>query len=94
MSEESRFGREQIESEYLFKQIAKAGVRVFFSRGSRAHLGQRTPVDAIPLFQTLDGLGIEDPHEDRGATALHDLPAVLQRPALTETARTMLAVVC
>jgi site-specific DNA recombinase len=30
MSEESRFGREQIETAYLFKQITEAGVRVFF----------------------------------------------------------------
>jgi DNA invertase Pin-like site-specific DNA recombinase len=30
MSEESRFGREQIETAYLFKQITDAGVRVFF----------------------------------------------------------------
>lgn len=29
MSEESRFGREQIETAYLFKQITDAGVRVF-----------------------------------------------------------------
>jgi hypothetical protein len=30
MSEESRFGREQIETAYALKQIMDAGVRVFF----------------------------------------------------------------
>jgi DNA invertase Pin-like site-specific DNA recombinase len=38
MSEESRLGREQIETAYALKQIMDAGVRVFFlSRRPRTH---------------------------------------------------------
>ena len=35
MSEESRLGRDRVETEYRLKQIADAGVRVFYYLGDR-----------------------------------------------------------
>lgn len=37
MSEESRLGREAIETAYALKQLVQAGVRVLLPRGSRTH---------------------------------------------------------
>jgi DNA invertase Pin-like site-specific DNA recombinase len=42
MSEESRLGREQIETAYVIKQILDAGVRIFYYLDDR----ERTPDSA------------------------------------------------
>ena len=41
MSEESRLGREQIETAYALKQIITAGVRVFYYLENRSGRGER-----------------------------------------------------
>src|SRR5919112_6848070 len=51
MSEESRLGREQIETAYALKQIMDAGVRVFFYLEDRERTLD-TPLDKVMLSLT------------------------------------------
>jgi hypothetical protein len=54
MSEESRLGREQIETAYALKQITGAGVRVFFYLEDRERTLE-TAMDKVMLSLTLGG---------------------------------------
>ena len=60
MSEESRLGREAIETAYALKQLVQAGVRVFFYLEDRERTLD-TPTDKIMLSLTTfaDELGRE-----------------------------------
>ena len=51
MSEESRLGRESIETAYALKQLVQAGVRVFFYRSSFVSLARYTsPMPPSPIL--------------------------------------------
>ena len=79
-----------VSSSSISSSRSRKPASAFFSRGSRAHLGQRTPVRP-PRFQTLDGLGTRPRTRIEGPTApLHTTSRHLQHQALTRAARTML----
>src|SRR4029434_1876809 len=60
MSEESRLGREQIETAYALKQLTDAGVRVFFYLEDR-ELTLDTAIEKVML--SLKGFGAEQERE-------------------------------
>src|SRR6266436_2544797 len=68
MSEESRLGREQIETAYVIKQILDAGVRIFYYRDNR----ERTLDSATDkVFLSFTGFASEMERE-RGQLRTHD----------------------
>jgi DNA invertase Pin-like site-specific DNA recombinase len=70
MSEESRLGREQIETAYVIKQILDAGVRLFYYLDDR----ERTLDSATEkVLLSLAGFASEMERE-RGQQRTHDAP--------------------